>query len=296
MQTIPLATGNVLAVVVLYKKKFEDVPCSNQITEWLLESSNRSFQLSLRHCLVYDNSPSPPTNRILNSHLGVEVFHNHSNGGTKAAYLYALELAKLHNIPWILLLDHDSKLPYDFFKEAQKVLSSSIKKNISAIVPRVLDGKKLISPAIITSYGKVRPIVNLNTSIKPTEGLTAIASASMIRTDKFFELLPIPNAFTLDYLDHWIFQELQIRGGGIVLSQANVIHSLSLSSMATMNPDRYREILATELIFLKNRPTYSRMMHLLWHILRTIKLIIQVRRAELIKICIEATSNILFKK
>jgi hypothetical protein len=287
--------GDVLVVVVLYNRSFKDVPCAARLMHWLTLSITASTCLSLAHCLIYDNSPvAQPLD--FDAHEGIDSFHDVSNGGTRAAYLYALKIAREKGYSWILLLDHDTDIPQDFFLSAESALVAAQTRHICAIVPRVFDGLTPISPSKITSYGRVHSLQDEFVVHSIHDGLTAIASGSIVRTDSLAALLPIPDVFSLDYLDHWLFREMQRRGGAVAISSARVEHSLSVQSMMSMGIDRYCSILAAELAFLRSGPQYSSSMHFLWHIGRTMKLIFSARRTALVGACVRAAINIINTK
>lgn len=292
----PDGEGGVLAVIVLYKRVFKDVPCAPRLMQWLAAPVKASTHLNLAHCLIYDNSPVPQLLEC-GGHERIDLFHDASNGGTRAAYLYALKIATDKGYPWILFLDHDTDLPQDFFLDAERALATAAHDTpVCAVVPRVFDGSALISPSWITSFGRVYAHQDSQNTADNRVGLTAIASASIVRTASLAAILPIPAAFSLDYLDHWLFRELQRRGECIAVSSARVEHSLSVQSMKSMGVDRYRSILAAELEFLKSGPQYSSILHLLWHMGRTIKLLLSTRRPALVCVCVRAAIKILRTK
>jgi GT2 family glycosyltransferase len=284
--------GDVLAVVVLYNRSFERVPCAAQLMQWLSTPLMDSTRLNLAHCLIYDNSPVvQPFSSDGNERI--ELFHDASNGGTRAAYLYALEIAKKKGYQWILFLDHDTDLPQDFFLEADRALITAADDTpVCAVVPRVFGGLVSISPSWITAYGRVYAYQDLQNPDVDRVGLTAIASASIVRTESLAAVLPIPDNFFLDYLDHWLFREFQNRREAIAISSARVEHSLSVQSMKSIGIDRYRSILEAELAYLRCGSRYSWSMHLLWQMGRSIKLILSTRRLALVGICALAAVNI----
>ncbi len=290
--SVPSIVSSVLAVVVLYNRSFKDVPCAPRLKQWLAAPRAASARLSLAHCLIYDNSPVPQL-LVCGGHERIDSFHDASNGGTRAAYLYALKIAKENGYPWILFLDHDTDLPQDFFLNAERALVAAQAAPICAVVPRVFDGLSPISPSKTTSYGRVKSLQGEHATHNSSDALTAIASASIVRTESLAAVLPIPGAFSLDYLDHWLFRALQRRGECIAVSSARVEHSLSVQSMKSMGIDRYRSILAAELAFLQSGPQYSSILHLLWHMGRTIKLMLSTRRPALVGECARAAVNIL---
>ena len=286
--------GRILVVVVLYNKRFDEIPCAAKIRGWLDQPASGGADLHLAHCLVYDNSPVTLAS-TLSGHARMSWLQNPLNGGTRAAYLAGVDMALAHGCPWILLLDHDTDLPADFFMAADHALAHAAPALvIAAVIPQVFDGAAQVSPSWITSYGRVyRLSKGTQGSDASAEGLTAIASASMVQTRYLTALLPIPEAFKLDYLDHWLFREIQRQGGALAMSSARIDHSLSVFSMQSMGLERYRAILAAEHLFLQGDRSYSKVKHGLWHLARTVKLALLTRRLSLLNVCLLAARNII---
>lgn len=290
----PALAGRILVVVVLYNKRFDEIPCAAKIQGWLDAPVGQGAGLHLAHCLVYDNSPAPsPPGRM--AHARMSGLHDPGNGGTRAAYLAAADMARLHQCPWILLLDHDTDLPADFLTAAEHALvRAEAGQTVAAVVPQVFDGGIQVSPSWITTYGRVLQISDRGEGgHRRGKGFTAIASAAMVQTHCLSALLPIPEVFKLDYLDHWLFREIQRRGGVVVMSTAKINHSLSVFSMQSMGLERYRSILAAERLFLRGDHSYSRVKHALWHLVRTVKLALVTRRVPLLGVCVRAAKNII---
>jgi hypothetical protein len=288
----------VLAVVVLYNKLYEDIPCAARIMGWLNKFGEVRTELHLVHCLVYDNGPdSLPTD--FSVHARTTYLHDPRNGGTRAAYMAATDMAIVQGCYWVLLLDHDTDLPADFFRVASQALTQSESESesgrlIAAVIPYVYDGPLQVSPSLVTPYGGVsRYSVSGKSSSDGHAALTAIASAALVQTHFLSSLLPIPAAFKLDYLDHWLFREIQRRGGKLTVSSAKIEHSLSVCSMHSMDVERYRAILDAELLFLRGDAKYSRVAHGLWHFLRIVKLALLTRRLSLLVVCWQAARKIL---
>ncbi len=283
----------VLVVVVLYKKRFEDIPCATAISGWLDQAVEGGTDLSLTDCLVYDNSPEPLQATFTGPARATYV-HNARNGGTRAAYTAAIDMAAERGCGWILFLDHDTDLPADFFTVTSHALTQAESDRPTVgVIPCVYDGSMQVSPSVVTAYGRVSQFsVSGQGPADPYPGLTAIASASLVQTSWLSSLMPIPDAFRLDYLDHWLFREIQQRGGALAISSARIEHSLSVCSMKSMDAERYRSILDAELLFLQGDATYSRAAHGLWHVLRTVKLALLTRRIPLLLVCWQAVRKI----
>jgi GT2 family glycosyltransferase len=271
--------GKLLAVIVLYNRTLQQVPCGAQVLCWL--DTGR-----LAHCLVYDNSPIDHARMGIPVQDKVNYVHDPANGGTRCAYHRALDEAERTGCRWILFLDHDTHLPVDFLDATAAARGSAgvDAPRCAAIVPEIRDGSVAISPSRITGYGRVMPWSRAAPSAAGE--LTAISSATVARVSALKRLVPFPVEFSLDYLDHWIFREIQRHGGVVLVSRAVVAHSLSVQDMSSIGASRYRSILAAEHGFLASGAGYSRWKHLLWQLARTAKMLVLVRRLDLFGVCI----------
>src|SRR5690606_32244422 len=104
--------------------------------------------------------------------------------------------------------------------------------------------------------------------------------------------LPIPEIFSLDYLDHWIFREIQRNNEKILVSSAKIEHSLSVRSMKSISVGRYSAVLAAELAFLRGQPRYCPLKYSFWLGMRAVKLLVSTRRIALIPLCYRAILNV----
>lgn len=280
----------VLAVIVLFNRKIEDVPSLGRLK--LFMAAEDGF--CLKSCLVYDNSP---VIQDFSSHSSDESFcfvRDPLNGGTRGAYLRALQVAQNCGYRWILFLDHDTDLPVDFFQAANVALSTAIQVDlVCAVVPLVFDGGIQVSPTLISTGGKWGPWSKESGSEDCGNALTAISSAALVRVESLASVLPIPECFSLDYLDHWLFRAMQGQGEYISVSTARVAHSLSVQSMRSIDSRRYRSILIAEFNFLNSGDEYySLWRHVVRLFLRALKLIITTRRLDLVVACCCAAESI----
>ena len=293
--------GSVLVVLVLYRRRFSQAPSHARLRQWLTAPAEpadvAAGALRIRHGLVYDNSPHADPDLLADPafsgrepNSAVTYRHDPGNGGTRGAYLCALEAACRRGDEWILLLDHDTDLPDTFLQAAEQALSATPDADsVGAVVPRVRDRGVWISPSRITVHGRVTPWVSpdhpADSRTPASDHLTAIASASLVRTASLKAMLPVPTAFQLDYLDHWVFRQLLRQGSAVAVSSAIVEHSLSVMDLSTMNVQRYRSILLAEWHYLRDEPQYSVGVHLFRLASRTLKLAFSARRLDLVRVC-----------
>lgn len=285
---------SILAVLVVFNRGLDAIPCVPQLRRWL-EEAHADAGLRLSHVLIYDNSDRPSMGPAALRPGRYDYIHDASNGGTRAAYHAALRRAQELGCEWLLLLDHDTTLPEDYLRTSYAALSGCERlAQVGALVPIVRIGEAVASPAEMTSYGRVIPISPGRTP--PTKNITAIASSALIRTAHLAAIAPIPPEFGLDYLDHWLFRALTDSRKIILVSTAEVQHSLSVRSMKSMSPRRYEAALRAEWHFLSRGPTYSALQYLLWHLLRTVKLALLTHRLALIGVCIRHVPVVLWRQ
>lgn len=229
----------VLAVLVLYRQRPEDAAAWGAVRELLRGIGG----IRLCHCLIYDNSPERGT-WAEDLPEGVSVTWAPENRGTAGAYTEAVDLATAEGCDWLLLLDQDTELPTDFLHRAARAVE--ITPSAAALVPRVHHGRTLISPAVITAEGSIRPDrAPMNASGTPT----AISSGVVVRRDAVAAVLPFPGAIWLDYVDHWMFLSFARQNLPIGLIDADLPHDLSIRTPGRLAVDRLRSILMAESTF-----------------------------------------------
>jgi len=244
--TLQYHSDGVVAVVVVYERNLERVRCWAELLSLLnLSDSN---ELRLKHILVYDNSATPQAEPFLISNCS--YIHNPKNGGTSAAYTYALKLAQDLKLGWLLLLDHDTEIPKKFFDSASIALAASIVRP-AALLPWVVDGERSVSPACITWMGSIKPIIRKN-KVFQCRNLTGIASASFVDSTSLKMIGPLPASLWLDYVDHWIFLNFNKLDKKIVIFNAVVQHELSVFQRSAVSRERLFSILDGELVFVNS--------------------------------------------
>lgn len=237
---------SVIAVVVLYGKVIEQVESLKTLLYELDHGEGR--YLCLKHILIYDNSKEPCNLQTLKPSEKLTYIHNQLNGGTVAAYNYAFDLAVNKNYRWVLLLDQDSILPFDYFNRAASKLKEEQIGKIAALIPYVKHGEHLISPAFLTKYGSVIPFTSITKNDKQNR-LTAVASGAFLLTESIKDFTPFPDGFWLDYVDHWIFMRLNIHEWRIEIFKSIIRHNLSVNSISELNATRLESILNGEKLF-----------------------------------------------
>jgi hypothetical protein len=253
----------VLAVVVAYERALNQVTCWRTLLD-LLEL-RRGDGLHVAHVLIYDNSPVPLASPQP-PRADVTYVHDAGNGGTAAAYARALELAPSVSADWLLLLDQDTALPVDHLTVAE----SARRADTAAMVPHVRHGDTLISPARITRFGSIRPL--LPGERAADSRITAIASGALLKTSEVESVFPIPAGLWLDYVDHWLFARLGERRASIVVFDSRLDHDLSIRSPKAISARRLTSILEGESRFVSTLGPVARAAHPARLMLRALRL------------------------
>jgi GT2 family glycosyltransferase len=237
---------SILAVIVLYKKKINECSALRSLRE-SLKHFDQNLDLRLK-ILVYENESSETEAGMSTENI---VYHfSPCNGGLLAAYSFALAMATAEGFDWLLTLDQDSTVPPPFVSQVATIANEIFDRNeIAAIVPHVFSRKIFISPHVLKSGRSVRLPADF---IGVPEGeVSAINSGTTWRACSLNEIGGFNPLFWLDYLDHWLFREVQ-RIGKVVYVAANlrIEHELSLLGRQSQpSPERYQNILAAESLF-----------------------------------------------
>ena len=252
--------GSALVVLVVYQRPWCRVHAGALLESALDCTDHTQGHLpQIGRLLVYDNSREPigrpPTNA-----RRVDYFHSVSNGGTRAAYLHALAIAKRLGLSWLILLDHDTTLTPDYLREVDERLAGTPDPALGLLFPRIVSRGDVLSPAVISRWGTITPFDPIIAS-PGRRLLTALASGSVIRVDAMSAVEAIPSALWLDYLDHWLFREVQRLGYRAELMNATIHHELSIMDRAPPEPARLLNVLTAERYFVARLGIGARAMY-----------------------------------
>ena len=235
----------ILIVVVLYEKL---ISVSDTIISLNKNNLTNNENYSL---LVFDNSFKKSSESLKN--LDYDYFHSNQNKGVIGAYKHAIIKANKEHFDWILMLDDDTTLPKDFLFKSLRYLKKIANNNyISALVPKIFDNNKIISPSLVFRGGLH---LKLNKSFEgiSEKYLCAIGSCSIVRTSFINDIGGFNTSFTLDCFDRWMFHQIYINHKKIFVSDIYVKHKLSIENYDNrMNLKRYHSILLNEDLFIKN--------------------------------------------
>lgn len=215
-------------VVVLYNKKIEDI---------------RSIELLRQFCTgdvyVYDNSVSGVQEHDVPPWITYK--HDPTNPGLAKAYNWALGNAVEKGADWLMVLDHDTTLNADFFSSVSEAIAKTDKDYIAVLMPVVFANSRIISPVSSSLFKYHKPI----TETGLIDGdVTGINSATTIRISFLKNLGGFNELFPLDYLDHWLFDQLRQKGLSIYVLNSTINQDLSIYNFfQNVSVARYESIL-----------------------------------------------------
>src|ERR1700744_5398625 len=143
------AAGNacsVLATVVIYKRSIENSEAVQALLRCFAEDPALAAGFRV---LLYDNSSEAQTPPQQICTVEVSYHHDELNGGLAVAYNHALGLAGEAGIPWLLLLDQDTRVTAEYLHEVLALQPVAAKDpQIVAFAPKLAGITGLRSPAM----------------------------------------------------------------------------------------------------------------------------------------------------
>lgn len=240
----PAEKIDLIIVLVVYKKKIKDIPSFD-----LINSLQSKTDLQIR-TIIYDNSPAT-INSKKDFFGNINYIHNQNNPGLATAYNYALKVATDNNCKWLMLLDHDTKLTNEYFKQVFGLIATNaLPEDIVAIMPVVKAGDLTLAPV---KKQFVRYYTALNKTGKLTGNVSGINSSTIVRVSFINKLGGFNLNFPLDYLDHWFFDEVNKAAKFVYVIDTIIQHDLSILDFDSINFDRYKSILKAKVLFYKDK-------------------------------------------
>ena len=241
-----IAPARIYAVIVLYKLAAKDSVSYQTLQASIDHACNKAFT----KISFYDNTPGNPASGDLPADIRWESFGE--NRGLAVPYNDAIELAQEEGFDWLLTLDQDTSLPIDFISK----LSSTIEfvtplSRIAAIVPRIYDKNRLISPNGLLYDIFPTFLPDEFTGVSLMGSTSAINSASTVRISALRAVGGYDPRFPLDYCDAVMYHRLNKANFRVfVAGQIRVEHELSVLDMKRrVTPQRYESILGAESAF-----------------------------------------------
>ncbi len=204
---------NLFVVIVLYKEKLAD------------SISFKSFgNINLKKCevLIYDNSPQLDIDAKSNE--SVTYLHDPRNLGVSYAYNKGAELAKERGKNWLLLLDQDTELPFNFIGEIENQTKKYPSSSLYAM--RLLNNQALFSPSGYR-FKKGYLLKGMMPGLNRLDNITFLNSGLLLSTDLFSEAGGYDNSVPLYFSDFVFINRLRKIISTFVLLPINLNHSLS---------------------------------------------------------------------
>lgn len=236
---------SIIAVVVLYKTHPSDSVTLKTLYASAEHLLGRPGSDSIRlQVLVADNTPGGQGVKELPGAGEYRAFPG--NPGLAPVYNQAITQAK-EGFDWLLTLDQDTHLPPAFLASMAKHASRHKQdEQVAAIVPRVFDGVRPVSPFLFVR-GFPR-IVGGGVSGVLAPHASAINSASLLRISALKSVGGYDERFPLNNSDTALFERLDRAGYRIALAgDVTVNHELAMTQRHDrMTLERYRQLLKDE--------------------------------------------------
>ena len=196
---------NIFIVIVIYKINISDC-----IT---LKSILCAEHINNINVLIYDNSPTD--NKVdfdfflknnKSNYLDFIYYSDKENPGVSKAYNYAASIAKKMQYDWILILDQDSKLPTNTFKEYKNCILCF--PEISVIAPMLVSNKSIISPSIFKYRRGFLPN-KIFPGIQSLKRFSPLNSGLMIRLNLYLSVDGYNENVPLDYSDFAFIEKIK---------------------------------------------------------------------------------------
>jgi GT2 family glycosyltransferase len=262
----------ILAVAALYQQSTSESHALSSFISIMQADPELASHFSL---VVYDNSPE--AQQVRNDFV-FHYVHDPANGGLVAAYEYALTRAEKTGYEWLLLLDQDTTLTWEFLSELVACVSTlRTEDNVAAVVPKLLAQGIIQSPAehfidyIRHQFSRFpdassREVVGVQHS-----RVSAYNSGSTLRVLVLRSMGGFPKEFWLDYLDHAIFHAIYAAGHHVYVLRAVLRHDLGGGELNTLPIWRFRSILKAQTLFVKRVGNFGdRLLYRFW-LLRSIR-------------------------
>ena len=233
-------------VVVLYKIHPSASPALQSLLHALDKLSAKSSRVSV---LLWDNTPEAQNPGTLDSHVRYHAATH--NPGLATAYNRAIEMAAVEGFEWLLTLDQDSELPPDFLKKMVGLIRlHASDPEMAAVVPRVLDGSRTLSPYRLVAGGIPRWFTTVRNDPAPGP-IYAMNSGAVLRLASLQEMGGYDLSFPLDLSDINLFHRMGRAGRRVVVADTLTIqHQLALlDKEGRMSTGRYRAGLLDECAF-----------------------------------------------
>jgi hypothetical protein len=105
-------SSDICAIIVFYRRRLAD---SDSLRHLVVHARGSSGACRLAKIVAYDNSPEMQEEDFAAD--GFDYVGDSANGGVTPAYNHALRQAQVIGATWLLLLDQDTCLPSEFWRQ-----------------------------------------------------------------------------------------------------------------------------------------------------------------------------------
>jgi GT2 family glycosyltransferase len=257
----------ITAVIVLYERAPEESEALASFQRIL--AADPAIEARFR-IILYDNSPAA---HAVSAVSALSYVHDAANGGLAAAYNHGLDQASAKNSEWLLLLDQDTTLTFEYVENLLGEIDKySSQINVAAIVPFIEQNGRIHSPEADFFYhlrhqfphARLYPLSRDASGIQ-SEPLNAYNSGAAIRVSALRQIGGFPSDFRLDYLDHAVFRELHQLGFSFCVLNAALQQKLSHDDLNTVSMSRHTSVLKSQSLFVARYGTWlDRQLYRLW--------------------------------
>ncbi len=178
------------------------------------------------------------------------VVNSDENVKLAGAYNFALKRARENGRNWILLLDQDTEVPENYFKELEKLFSEGISNDLAAIVPRLEYNGRQISPVKVSRWMRLER--ELKTTGYTNCRMNALNSLSLFRVDFLSSIGGFSMDYPFDMLDHWCYNEIYKHRKLVYVLDTVGKHNSSFVDFETnVSVSRYKEFMDAQKTFIR---------------------------------------------
>jgi GT2 family glycosyltransferase len=275
-----------LVTIVIYKKRIESSEAIQSLLACLADDA-AALAANFR-ILLYDNSPEPQGPPHAPG-IPIEYRHHGLNDGLAVAYNCALALALAADIPWLMLLDQDTKVTAEYLQEIIQLQPAATQDaRLAAFAPKLIGTTGLRSPAMdfldsLRRQVKLprwrRPLIVPRDTYGPQrERIVAFNSGAVLRTQALQAIGGFPEEYWLDFLDMAVFHALYQRGWYLFVTNSTLDHALSVEDAAFLQQStslaRHRNILSAMIHYVKtNGSAWEQLLHRGWLVRNALSLV-----------------------
>jgi GT2 family glycosyltransferase len=260
------STGSIIAILVLYNRQPAQSEALVSLHRLLAADPITASRFTL---VVYDNSPEMHEDALLD--IAAVRRHAPENPGLAPAYNLALEEAAARGSKWLLLLDQDTSLTEEYWRELGDLTLELVpREDVCAIVPRIRSLGTIFSPELHfldqlrTQFPHRSHALPADSVGLQSRRVAAYNSGAALRVSALRAIGGFPNEFWLDYLDHAVFHRLQQQGNCVYVMRAQIEQQLSHYDLDRVPLWRHRSVLSAQTRFVKLYGAFTE--HLLYRV------------------------------